>query len=172
MELEQIQDKLKILIKASILTIVVLISYSAGYTINAALSLPNSYISGMWCAITAVVVFDDLPARVRILMKDRLLGTLVGVLAASLSIILLSKPLWSVVISLFIVVSFVVYFRWHGALKIACVTVLVVGTTSQGLSDRDIWILSSMRFVEAVIGGIISLLATIVIYKIRKMRLW
>ena len=72
------KSNISIIIKSIILTVVILISYFAAHSISAIFNFKNSYVSGMWCAITAVVVFDDQPANSKNLLRDRLLGTLLG----------------------------------------------------------------------------------------------
>ena len=159
--------KLRIIIKASILTAVILISYYIGYGISFLLHLPNNYISGMWCAATAVVVFDDLPLNAKTLMKDRTLGSLVGTVVAAVCISLIGHLILSVTISLLVVCSFIIFFKWDGTLKIACITVMIVGVTTHGYTDQDIIFFAAIRFFESVLGGTVSLLATILIDKLK-----
>ena len=55
------KSNISIIIKSIILTIVILVSYFAAHSISSIFNFKNSYVSGMWCAVTAVVVFDDQP---------------------------------------------------------------------------------------------------------------
>jgi uncharacterized membrane protein YccC len=163
----KIHPKLKIVLKASILTTVILTSYFIGYGISFLLHLPNNYISGMWCAATAVVVFDDLPLNAKTLMKDRTLGSFVGTVVAATCISLIGHLVLSVTISLLVVCSFIIFFKLDGTLKIACITVMIVGVTTHGYADKDILLFAAIRFFESVIGGAISLFATIFIDKLK-----
>ena len=54
-----------IVVKASLLTLVILISYFLGLGINKLLQLSDDYLSGIWCAVSAIVVFDDLPKNAK-----------------------------------------------------------------------------------------------------------
>jgi uncharacterized membrane protein YccC len=159
---------IKILTKAAILTAVILISYLIGFQISEWFSLPYSDISGMWCAVTAVVVFDDLPTNAKALMKDRLLGTLVGAIVATVCIAFTHHIKLSISISLFVVCVFIIFFNMNGALKIACATVLIIGVTASSSSNKEIILFASMRFFESLIGASVSLMATIVIHRISK----
>ncbi|MDB5274621.1 MAG: Uncharacterized protein JWO58_2988 [Chitinophagaceae bacterium] len=157
---------IRILIRAAILTAVILISYVIGYQFSVLFSQPHNDISGMWCAVTAVVVFDDLPINAKTLLKDRMLGTLAGALITPVCIILTHHIMLSIGISLFIVCVFIVFFNMNGALKIACATVLIVGVTAYSFSYKEIWLFAFLRFFESLLGGMVSLLATIIIHRI------
>ena len=159
------KSNISIIIKSIILTIVILVSYFAAHSISAIFNFKNSYVSGMWCAVTAVVVFDDQPAHSKNLLRDRLLGTLLGAIVGGITISLMGHNILAICIALFIVCVVVIFFKWDGALKISCIMVLIVNFTTINYSNTEIWISSAMRFVEGVIGGSISLLATTLINK-------
>jgi uncharacterized membrane protein YccC len=161
-------SKFKIFVKASTLTAVILISYFIGFGIGLLLDLPNKYVSGMWCAATAIVVFDDLPHNARNLLKDRIYGTLMGTIVSAVCISLLEKLILSITVALLIVSSCIIFLKWEGTIKIACITVLIVGVTTHGYTDPEIIFFALIRFVECVIGGTVSFLATVVIDKIRR----
>ncbi|MFF5383266.1 FUSC family protein [Pedobacter suwonensis] len=154
--------------KALILTMVIFISYFSGTGINMVLKLSDNYLSGIWCAVSAIVVFDDLPENAKKLMKDRLLGTFVGALFTASTLFLSGNLLLSIAISLFLTCISIIFFKWDGALKIGCITVLIVGITSHGSYVNEIWQSGLMRFLESVAGGLISLFATIIIDKAKK----
>lgn len=90
-----------IVVKASLLTLVILISYFLGLGINKLLQLSDDYLSGIWCAVSAIVVFDDLPKNAKSLMKDRLLGTFVGVLLTTIIVYFTTNLFLSIGIALF-----------------------------------------------------------------------
>lgn len=164
---EEKKTKFKFIIKAVTLTSVVLLSYLIGYGISYLLHLPDNYVSGMWCAATAIVVFDDLPHNSRTLLKDRVLGTLMGTVVSAACIALLGHLIISIVISLLIVSSCITLLKWDGTLKIACITTLIVAVTTHGNSDYDIIFFASIRFLECLIGGTVSFAATVVIDRVR-----
>jgi uncharacterized membrane protein YccC len=166
----EIYNKFRIIAKAMILTAVILISYFVGYGITFLLNIPgtSNYISGLWCAVTAVVVFDDMPTNAVTLMKDRLLGTFTGAALSALCIALFGHVIFSISIALFIVCVLIIFFKLNGALKIACTTVLIVGVSTHNYSNHAIWLYATMRFFESAIGGLISLAATIVIDRSKK----
>jgi uncharacterized membrane protein YgaE (UPF0421/DUF939 family) len=114
------------------------------------------------------VVFDDLPHNARTLLKDRVLGTLMGTVIAATCIALFGKLILSIVLSLLVVCSIIILLKWDGTLKIACITVLIVAITTHGYNDRDIIYFAAIRFLECLVGGTISFVATLVIDKIRK----
>src|SRR4051812_23447389 len=103
--------KFKFLIKACTITLVILISYFIGYGIGHILDLPNHYVSGLWCAATAIVVFDDMPSNAKTLLKDRMLGTLMGTIVSAGCIALIGQLILSIVISLLIVCSCITLFK-------------------------------------------------------------
>lgn len=161
------KSKLSIVIRSIILTGVILVSYFAAHSISTIFNFQNSYVSGMWCAVTAVVVFDDQPSNSKNLLRDRLLGTFLGAVVGGLIISWLGHHISSICIALFLVCVAVIFFKWDGALKISCIMVLIINFTTLNYTNTEIWISSAMRFVEGVIGGSISLLATTVINKAR-----
>jgi len=165
MELGGVKTKIAIIIKATILTSVIIVSYFAGLGISSFFNFHQAYISGMWCAVTAVVVFDDLPENAKNIFRDRLLGTFIGAAIGGATISFLGHLFYSICISLFIVCVVVTLFRWQGALKIACITALIVNFTTFNYSIQEIWVSSAMRFVEGVVGGSISLAATLLYHK-------
>lgn len=169
MSINEVKEKLSIVFRAVVLTSVILLSYFAGYSISAMFNFPNDYLSGIWAGVTAVVVFDDLPANSKNLVRDRLLGTFVGAIVGGLMVTLLKHSFLSIFLSLFAVCIIVTFFKWQGALKIACVTVLIVHFSTTNYSNMQIWVASAMRFLDGVVGGSISLFATLIIDKGRDM---
>lgn len=161
------KNNFSIVIKSIILTGVILASYFAAHSISAIFHFTNSYVSGMWCAVTAVVVFDDQPTHSKNLLRDRLLGTFLGALVGGLVISGLGHHIVSICIALFLVCVVVIFSKWEGALKISCIMVLIINFTTLNYTNTEIWISSAMRFAEGIIGGSISLLATTVINKAR-----
>ena len=162
------KSKLSIVVRSIILTIVILLSYLAAHSIATIFHFRNSYVSGMWCAVTAVVVFDDQPTHSKNLLRDRLLGTFVGAVVGGVIITWLGHTLLAICVGLFIVCMIVILCKWDGALKLSCIMILIVSFTTIKYTSSEIWISSAMRFVEAVIGGSISLLATTIINKLRE----
>lgn len=170
MKLEIFKDHpdASILVKATLLTIVILLSYFLGLWINKLLQLSDDYLSGIWCAVSAIVVFDDFPKNAKSLMKDRLLGTFIGALLTTIIIYFTNNLILSVVISLFCTCIFISVFKWTGALKIGCITVIIVGVSAHDKAFEIVWQSGLMRFLESLAGGTLSLLATIVIEWIKK----
>ena len=169
MSITEVKEKLSIVFRAIVLASVILLSYFAGYSISAIFGFPNDYLSGIWAGVTAVVVFDDLPANSKNLMRDRLLGTFVGAVIGGFAVMLLKHSFLFIFLALFLVCIAVTLFKWQGALKIGCVTVLIVSFSTMGYSNLEIWVASAMRFLDGVIGGSISLFATLLIDKGRDM---
>ncbi|OCK53435.1 hypothetical protein BA768_02560 [Chryseobacterium sp. CBo1] len=156
-----------IYVKASLLTLVIFISYFFGLGINMVLQLSDDYLSGIWCAISAIVVFDDLPKNAKNLMKDRILGTFIGAFLATSIIYFTNNLFLSVGISLFLTCIFISVFKWTGALKIGCITVIIVGLSTHDQTFDIVWQSGLMRFLESVAGGTVSLMATIIIERIK-----
>jgi uncharacterized membrane protein YccC len=151
----------KIIIKSVVLTSLVMISYFLGRQLSLQVHLSDGNISGMWCAISAIVVFDDLRENVKQLLKNRLWGTLIGSLIGVIWMYFIDDLLWSVCISLVIVSILISLLKLDGALKIACTTVLIVSISTHGATFNQIWLTASMRFVESILGGLLSLTATV-----------
>lgn len=105
-----------IVIKAGLLTIVIFISYFFGLGINKMIRFSDDYLSGIWCAVSAIVVFDDLPKNAKSLMKDRLLGTFVGALLTTVIIYFTNNLFLSLGISVFFTCILISVFKWTGAL--------------------------------------------------------
>jgi len=156
-----------IVVKASLLTLVILISYFLGLGINKLLQLSDDYLSGVWCAVSAIVVFDDLPKNAKGLMKDRLLGTLVGALLTTIIVYFTRNLFLSIGIALFCTCIFISVFKWTGALKIGCITVIIVGLSTHDKAFEIVWQSGLMRFLESVAGCTLSLIATIIIEQIK-----
>lgn len=151
----------KIIIKSVVLTTLVMISYFIGGQLSALVDMPHENISGMWCAVSAIVVFDDLRENVKQLLKNRLLGTLIGSAIGVLWMYFIDDLMWSVGISLVLVSIVVSLLKLDGALKIACTTVLIVSISTYGATFNQIWFTAAMRFVESTLGGLLSLIATV-----------
>jgi uncharacterized membrane protein YccC len=151
----------KIIIKSIVLTSLVMVSYFLGRQLSLQVHLSDGNISGMWCAISAIVVFDDLRENVKQLLKNRLWGTLIGSLIGVIWMYFIDDLLWSVCISLVIVSILISLLKLDGALKIACTTVLIVSISTHGATFNLIWLTAAMRFVESVLGGLMSLTATV-----------
>jgi uncharacterized membrane protein YgaE (UPF0421/DUF939 family) len=160
----------RIVIKPILLIIVTLISFGLGMLISHFLQLSDPYLSGLWAAISAIIVFDDFPTNARELIKDRLLGTFIGALLTAITYYLIGDLLIAVCISLFFVYVLIVKFKWLGALKIGCITVLIIAICSHNEPFSAIWRTSFMRFFESAIGGAISLFATVIIYTSRQVK--
>jgi len=152
----------KIIVKSVVLTSLVMLSYFLGRQLSLMMNLPNENISGMWCAVSAIVVFDDLRENVKQLLKNRLLGTFIGSVIGVVWMYFINDLMWSVCISLVLVSIVVSLLKLDGALKIACTTVLIVSISTHGTTFSEIWITATMRFIESVLGGLLSLAATVV----------
>lgn len=157
-----------IFIKASLLKIVILISYFLGLGINKFLQFSDDYLSGIWCAVSAIVVLDDLPKNAKHLMKDRLLGTLVGALLTTIIIYFTKNLFLSVGIALFCTCLLISVFEWTGALKIGCITFIIVGLSMHDKAFEFVWEFGVMRFLESIAGCTVSLIAIIIIEKVKR----
>lgn len=155
----------KIIVKSVVLTTLVMVSYFFGRQLSALINMPDENISGMWCAVSAIVVFDDLRANVKQLLKNRLLGTFIGSAIGVLWMYFVHDLLWAICISLILVSIVISLAKLDGALKIACTTVLIVSISTHGASFNLIWFTAAMRFVESVLGGMLSLTATVMMEK-------
>jgi len=138
-----------------------MISYYFGRQLSVLVNMPDENIGGMWCAVSAIVVFDDLRENVKQLLKNRLLGTFIGSAIGVLWMYFIEDLMWSVGISLVLVSIIVSLLKLDGALKIACTTVLIVSISTHGATFNQIWITAAMRFVESILGGMLSLTATV-----------
>ncbi len=152
---------IRIVIKSVVLTLLIMVSYFTGLGLSLKLNLSDHYISGMWCAVSAIVVFDDLRENVKLLLKNRLLGTLIGSVLCVLWIYLIKDAIISMCISLILVSLFINLLKLDGALKIACTTVLIVSISTHGAPFSQIWLNALMRFIESALGGLLSLIATV-----------
>jgi uncharacterized membrane protein YccC len=162
----------RILLRAAILTGIILSSFFLGFSLAAMLNMSDKIISGVWCSIAAVVVFDDLLENAKNLMKDRLLGTVTGAILIAAFSTLFSSVLMAIGLALLLVCMLIIYFEWKGALKIACITVLIIGISPiQGING-GIWSAAIMRFVESALGGFVAIGATIVLEKIKNFPVW
>lgn len=151
----------KIVIKSVVLTSLVMVSYFLGRQLSVLVNMPDVNISGMWCAVSAIVVFDDLRENVKQLLKNRLLGTFIGSAIGVLWMYFIDDMVWSICISLVLVSIVISLLKLDGALKIACTTVLIVSISTHGATFNQIWITAAMRFLESVLGGLLSLTATV-----------
>jgi len=95
------------------------------------------------------------------LLKNRLLGTLIGSIIGVLWMYFVKDLIWSVCLSLILASILISLLKLDGALKIACTTVLIVSISTHGASFSQIWVTATMRFVESVLGGLLSLAATV-----------
>lgn len=152
----------KIVVKAIVLTSLVVVSYFLGIQLSRLVNMPDTNIGGMWCAISAIVVFDDLRENVKQLLKNRLLGTLIGSVIGVVWMYFVKDLMTSVCLSLVVVSILISLLKLDGALKIACTTVLIVSISTHGASFSQIGITATMRFIESVLGGLLSLGATVV----------
>lgn len=151
----------KMIIKSVVLTSLVMVSYFFGRQLSLLLNMPAENISGMWCAVSAIVVFDDLRENVKQLLKNRLLGTFIGSAIGVLWMYFIDDLIWSICISLVLVSIVISLLKLDGALKIACTTVLIVSISTHGTTFSEIWITAAMRFIESILGGLFSLTATV-----------
>lgn len=157
----------RILLRAAMLTGIILSSFFLGFSLAALLGMSDKIISGVWCSIAAVVVFDDLLENAKVLMKDRLLGTFTGAFLTAAFSSLFQPVLMAIGLALLTVCMVIISFEWKGALKIACITVLIIGISPiQGING-GIWSAACMRFVESALGGFVALGATIVLAKVK-----
>jgi uncharacterized membrane protein YccC len=153
----------KIVIKSIVLTTLIMISYFMGRGLSSILHMPEQNIGGMWCAISAIVVFDDLRENVKVLFKNRLLGTLIGSILAVVGIYLIHDLILAITVSLILVSICIGLFNLDGALKIACTTVVIVSISTHGAQFEEIGLTALIRFMESVLGGLMSLSATVLV---------
>src|SRR5690349_7000341 len=122
----------KIIVKAIVLTSLVMVSYFLGRQFSILVKMHDENIGGMWCAVSAIVVFDDLRENVQQLLKNRILGTLIGSIIGVLWMYFIKDLVWSVCTSLVLASILISLLKLDGALKIACTTVLIVSISTHG----------------------------------------
>lgn len=167
MDMNRIFDNSKVLLRAIMLTGVILTSFFLGMVTAALLHMPDRLISGVWCSIAAVVVFDDLLENAKVLLKDRLLGTFTGALITAIFASIFHSMTLAIVPGLLLSCMIIIYFEWQGALKIACITVLIIGISSVQGVNGGIWSAAVMRFLESALGGMVAIGATLLLKQIR-----
>ncbi|HTE30192.1 MAG TPA: FUSC family protein [Chryseolinea sp.] len=160
----------KILIKSVVLTTLIMVSYFSGRGFSIILNMSDQYISGMWCAVSAIVVFDDLRENVKLLLKNRLLGTFIGSMLAVVCIYLMSDLMLSVAVCIVLVSIIINLLKLDGTLKIACTTVLVISVSTHGSTFSAICLTAAMRFAESALGCLMSLTATVLMEHSRYFR--
>lgn len=160
----------KIILKSIILTALVMVSYYLGRELSVLLNMSDQYISGMWCAVSAIVVFDDLRENVKVLLKNRLLGTLIGSILTVMCVFFIHDLVASICVSLVLVCLAINLFNLDGALKIACTTVLIITISTHDAPFVDISLNALMRFTESTLGSLLSLAATVLVEHTRQIR--
>lgn len=147
-----------------------MVSYSLGRELSVLLNMSDQYISGMWCAVSAIVVFDDLRENVKVLLKNRLLGTLIGSILTVMCVFFIHDLIGSICVSLILVCLAINLFNLDGALKIACTTVLIITISTHDAPFEDISLNALMRFAESTLGSLLSLAATVMVEHTRQIR--
>lgn len=144
----------------------VLLSYFVGRQFNLLFGLAAENASGIWCAISAIVVFDDSREGVRKLARTRALGTLIGALIGFLAIYIIPDVRGAVAAALIAASLVVNLLKVEGALKIACTALLIVCMSAYDKPPAEMWMIAQNRFITSMLGGVLAVLATIALIRL------
>lgn len=138
-------------------TIAVGIGYVVGYWFGGLIKMPMPIISGLWCAISTLLVLE---AEIEKSFKQgwlRIIGSIAGAITSFIIASIFGYHFWSLLISIYLTVVCVSLVRLNQTIRIAVLTVLVIMII--GISDPSTPpLLNSLsRLTESIIGVLIAI---------------
>jgi len=118
----------------------------------------NASISGLWCVITAVIVLQGNIGSTFKAAFNRFLGTFIGCfIGAAVTLVLGSDPL-TLGFGIFITVILCSFLKLEDGYRIANASTAVVIILWKLNPEKQVWVFSLYRFIDATVGIIVALL--------------
>jgi len=138
-------------------TVAVGASYLAGYWFGSLIKLTMPIISGLWCAISTLLI---LQTEIQESFKQgslRVLGSTIGAITSFIIASVFGYHFWSFLISIYLTVVSVSLIKLKQAIRIAVLTVLVIMLIGIGNPTTPPLLNSSSRLIESTIGVLIAI---------------
>lgn len=149
-------------------TLAIIISYYAGLYVGMLYHFKTPQISGLWCAISGIIVLQVLIKESFSAAWIRILGSFLGALTSFVFVIMMGYTMLALAICVFITVTLTSIFKIKQTFRLAGLTaaiIIVVGSLEPSISPL---LNASTRFLESFIGTIIAVLITAAFYPLRK----
>ena len=148
-------------------TLVIALSYYAGFYLSQEYHFAMPEIAGLWCAISGILVLQ-------VTIEDslssawlRILGSLLGAITAFIALILMGYTVAALAVCVFATVILSSLLKIKHTFRLACLTVSVIIIVGM-ISDVSPLANCVSRFVESAIGSVIAIIITAIFLPLRK----
>ncbi len=149
-------------------SVTALIGFLLGAWISHYLHAGSPLIGGLWAMISAVIIGHVNYREMLNNAKNRVLGTLIGVLISWIVFSFMGYHDESFFIGMLLSVMICAFFKLS-LYRLSCITVAIIFAVSQvGGIYISPWVNASSRFLESCVGVAIALVLSGLIYFIRK----
>ncbi|PIZ04562.1 MAG: hypothetical protein COY58_03690 [Gammaproteobacteria bacterium CG_4_10_14_0_8_um_filter_38_16] len=149
-------------------TLAIVISYYAGVFLGTLYYSKIPEISGLWCAISGIIVLQVLIKESFSAAWIRVLGSFLGALTSFIFATLMGDTILALTLCVFITVMLTSIFKIKQTFRLAGLTaaiIIIVGSLEPSISP---FMNAFSRFAESAIGAIIAIIITATCYPLRK----
>jgi len=148
-------------------SIIAVICFMIGKTLSTLVSDGKSYIDGLWCMISALVVLQSIIDDSLKTAKSRVIGTMFGSIIAGLVCIIFGYGYTAILLAIGLCVLILNLLNFEDGVRIATATAAVI--TGYGFMNPDYSpiINAVMRSIDTLIGVLFSILIVYISYKLK-----
>lgn len=149
-------------------TLAIIASYYAGVFFGNLYHFKTPEISGLWCAISGIIVLQVLVKESFSAAWIRVLGSLLGALTSFVFASMMGYTIPALTVCVFVTVMLTSIFQIKQTFRLAGLTaaiIIIVGSLEPTVSPL---MNSFSRFVESSVGAIIAIIITAAFYPLRK----
>lgn len=149
-------------------TLAIIISYYAGVFLGTLYHFRTPQISGLWCAISGIIVLQVLVKESFSAAWIRILGSFLGAFTSFIFSSLMGYTIPALMICVFVTVILTSIFNIKVTFRLASLTaaiIIVVGSLEPSVSPL---MNAVSRFIESAVGSCIAIIITAVFYPLRK----
>jgi uncharacterized membrane protein YgaE (UPF0421/DUF939 family) len=149
-------------------TLSLIASYYLGLFIGAYFHFATPEVSGLWCAISGIIVLQVLVHESFNAAWIRILGSFLGALTSFVFATLMGYTIPALAVCVFVTVMLTSIFKIKQTFRLASLTaaiIIIIGTLEPAVPPL---VNAVARFMESVIGAIIAIIVTAAFYPLRK----
>jgi len=143
-------------------------SYFLGMTFARLVQLDGSFISGLWCVISTILVLQVMMKQTVKQAWLRIFGSVMGSLTSGIVATLFGYGVGSLCLSIFLTIILVSLFRVKKTFRLACLTVSVIIVIGMVHPDIPPWMNAVSRLAESMIGAGVAVFFSWALLPLRK----
>ena len=150
-------------------SVAVILAFYLGSLVSRLFLLSNPIISGLWCAISAILVVQVLVNETIESAWLRIVGSFCGSLTSFIVASIFGYGLLALVSCMFVTIILLALLKLTKTYRLTCITIAVIIAIGMSNPTLPPWINSLSRFIESVLGAAIATVLVIIFLPLREM---